>query len=204
MSSDLSQTSKTLLDWLRDPSNRTAWGAFAERYGERIRGWCRRRGLQEADADEVCQQLLAEIHDRLKGFEYDPARGRFRDWLRTVTRHACDNFLARAPSQRFRELFEDLPAREDLEAEIDRQARHEVLEDAMVRVRALVSARDWRIFVRLAFEGRPGAEVATDEGMKVTAAYMVKHRVVERLRQEIRRIGGEAEDGELQEGPLSK
>src|SRR5262245_25410182 len=144
MAADPTRTSVTLLDWLRDPSNRTAWGQFASLYGDRIRRWCLRRGLQEADADEICQHLLVEIHTRIRNFEYDPNRGRFRDWLRTVTRNACTNYLAREPSRRFRELMEDVPARADLEDEIDREVRLELMRAALDRVREEVSERDWR------------------------------------------------------------
>jgi hypothetical protein len=78
----------------------------------------------------------------MRSFVYDPAKGRFRDWLRVVTHHACDSFLARDPSRKFQGLLDDLPAREELDQEFDRQARRDLLQVALVQVRARVSPRD--------------------------------------------------------------
>src|SRR5947209_2478785 len=51
-----SQTRASLLSRLRkDPGDSSAWDEFVDRYGPRIRSWCRRWGLQEADAEDVTQ-----------------------------------------------------------------------------------------------------------------------------------------------------
>ena len=47
---------------------------------------CRRRGLQDADAADVGQEVLAQVARSIRDFEYQPGRGRFRDWLGAVVR----------------------------------------------------------------------------------------------------------------------
>ena len=93
-SSEADQTSPTLL-WRvgNNSGDHAAWEAFVARYGPKIRGWCRQRGLQPADAEDVTQDVLLRLSRALKTFTYDPSRT-FRGWLRSVTQHALSDFAA--------------------------------------------------------------------------------------------------------------
>ena len=87
-------TSATLLDRVGlSPKDQVAWARFVGLYGTRIRGWCRRWGLQEADSEDVTQDVLLRLAQKLGSFNYDPSRS-FRGWLRTMTQHALADFLA--------------------------------------------------------------------------------------------------------------
>src|SRR5262249_51859295 len=77
------QTGSTLLVLLRDYSQE-AWQAFVDRYGPRIYQWCRGFRLQEADAENVSQEVLIKLFHKLQAGRYDPTRGSFRGWLRSV------------------------------------------------------------------------------------------------------------------------
>ena len=91
---DNPSTSATLLRRLWNPDNdEDAWRTFLGRYGPVIHRWCRRLGLQHADADEVGARVLAKLATALRAFTYDPAQ-RFRVWLKTLTHHAWSDFLA--------------------------------------------------------------------------------------------------------------
>jgi RNA polymerase sigma factor (sigma-70 family) len=86
-------TSPTLLGRLGCvPADQGAWGEFAERYGRKIYGWCRHWQLQEADAEDVTQQVLLKLAHKMQTFTYDPAKS-FRAWLKTVTHHAWRDFV---------------------------------------------------------------------------------------------------------------
>ena len=77
-------TSVTLLTQLRQaPSDQAAWGVFVERYGRHIYRWCREWKLQDADAEDVTQEILAKLARKLHAFAYDPSRS-FRGWLKTL------------------------------------------------------------------------------------------------------------------------
>src|SRR5262245_39886831 len=90
-----SRTSPTLLGRLRQsPTDQAAWEEFVERYGPRIYGWCRHWGLQGADADDVAQDVLLRLAEKMRTFRYDPA-GSFRGWLKTLTHHAWYDFVQR-------------------------------------------------------------------------------------------------------------
>src|SRR5262249_28457189 len=87
-------TRASLLSRLRGaPQDPSAWDDFVGRYGPRILAWCRRGGLQEADAEDVSEEVLVLLAVKLRTFVYDPSRS-FRAWLKVLTRHAWSDFLA--------------------------------------------------------------------------------------------------------------
>ena len=64
-----------------------AWRTFIDLYTPLVYRYCRMRGLQDADSRDVTQQVLASVHRAIGAFEYDSQRGRFRNWLGTITQH---------------------------------------------------------------------------------------------------------------------
>jgi RNA polymerase sigma factor (sigma-70 family) len=195
-----SHTSPTLLGRLRfDPTDQAAWREFVERYGPRIHGWCRRWHLQEADADEVTQDVLVRLTEKLRDFDYDPARS-FRGWLKTLTRHAWSDFLeahrrrgqGSGDSQVFQALL-SLEAREDLVQRLEEEFDLELLEQAIARVRLLVAPAKWEVFRLMAHKWWSGAAVAEKLGMKVATVYVVRSKVQKLLEDEIRKLGGASE-----------
>ena len=82
-------TSASLLSTLRrQPGDPEAWSRFVQTYGPQILQWCRRWGLQDADAHDVAQSVLIHFLRRSVSFEYDDSR-RFRGWLRSLAHSWC-------------------------------------------------------------------------------------------------------------------
>ena len=190
-----SRTGSVLLLLLSNPADSHCWNAFVERYGPKIYGWCRQRGLQEADAQDVTQEVLTQLVQKLRNFAYDPHKGSFRGWLKTLTHHAWSDYLesrqragAAGEDKVMRERLDSLEAREDLLTTLAETFDLEVLAEAQARVQLQVTPRDWKIFEALALEGRPGPDVAKELGMTVTAVLMAKSRVQKKLREQIRRL----------------
>ena len=80
---------------LRDPRDAEAWGQFVRLYQPPIYRMARARGLQDADASDLCQffQLVvsreATFGNRLKaacGVEFDEFTNRFDAWRQRVSR----------------------------------------------------------------------------------------------------------------------
>src|SRR5438874_2825236 len=191
-----SRTSASLLARLRQaPADQAAWGEFVDRYGRKVYGWCRHWGLQEADAQDVTQDVLVRLASKMRGFAYDPARS-FRAWLKTLTRHALSDFcdararLATAGGSAVVEVLQTVEAREDLVRQLEDEFDREVLEEAVARVRARVTPKTWRVFEMTAHEGRSGAEAAEALGMTVAAVFVAKGRVQKLLQDEVRRLEG--------------
>jgi RNA polymerase sigma-70 factor (ECF subfamily) len=191
-----SSTSPTLLGRLgRTPTDQGAWREFVERYGPQIRRWCRHWGLQEADAQDVEQNILLELARQMAGFRYDPG-GSFRGWLKTVAYRAWCKFLeARTRAgvgsgdSAVAALLE-ATAGEDLVERLDQESNRELLEMAMAQVRLRVQPRTWEAFRLLALEERSGSEVAEQLGMKVGAVFVAKSNVRKMIEEEIARLDG--------------
>src|SRR6266404_3585535 len=138
-SSSGSLTNPSLLGRLRrHPTDQPAWRAFVQRYGPKIYRWCRQWKLQEADVEDVTQNVLLKLAAKLQSFVYDPAQS-FRGWLKTLTAHALSDFVAdrrRRPGQssgdsQVADLLDTLEARADLVAHLEEEFDHEVLEEAL-------------------------------------------------------------------------
>jgi RNA polymerase sigma-70 factor (ECF subfamily) len=199
-------TSPTLLGRLaRVPTDQAAWGEFAERYGRKIYGWCRWWRLQEADAEDVTQEVLAKLAQKMRGFAYDPS-GSFRGWLKTVVHHAWRDFIdhrqrrdAGSGDTQIVELLQTVQARDHLVEQLDEEFSQDLLDEAMARVRSRVQPHTWEVFRLLALEGLSGAEAASRLGMKVATAFVARSKVQKMLQEEVRRLRGP--DGEANEEP---
>src|SRR5215472_3471826 len=88
---DAMPTRPSLLLRIRDAGDRLAWEQFVSLYAPMIYRFVRRRGLQDADAADVTQEVLRVVAAKAGRLEYDPTRGSFRAWLFTVTRNTLIN-----------------------------------------------------------------------------------------------------------------
>jgi RNA polymerase sigma-70 factor (ECF subfamily) len=196
-----SQTRATLLGRLRaNPADHQTWSEFVDHYGPRLLGWCRAWGLQDADAQDVTQIVLLKLATKLRDFAYDPARS-FRAWLKTVAQHAWIDFLnARQRAGQgsgdtvMLNRLQSVEARDDLLGRLEAAFDHELLLEAIARVRLRVAPQTWEAFRLTAQEGLPGAEVAARVGMQAAQVYVAKRRVQKLLQDEVRALEGAGPD----------
>jgi RNA polymerase sigma factor (sigma-70 family) len=189
------QTSTTLLRRLgRDPTDQSAWDDFVDRYGSLIFLWCRRWGLREEEAEDVCQNVLLDLARQMRGFVYDPS-GSFRAWLKTVAHRSWSRYLddrrrAGLAAGAVLERLGSEEAGEDFLRQLEAESDRELMEMAMDRVRSRVHPRTWAAFLLTAVEERSGAEAAGQLGMKPGAVFVARSKVQKMLRDEIRRLDG--------------
>jgi RNA polymerase sigma-70 factor (ECF subfamily) len=189
------RTSTTLLARLRTvPTDQAAWREFVQRYGGQIYSWCRHWNLQEADAQDVTQDVLLKLAEKMRTFAYDRSRS-FRGWLRTLAHHAWSDFLdsrkrpgTGTADAAVQQWLEGVEARDDLVKQLETEFDRELLDEAMARVRLRVQPRTWEAFHLLTSEGLSGAEVAQRLGMKVATVFVAKSKVNRMLREEIGRL----------------
>jgi RNA polymerase sigma factor (sigma-70 family) len=193
-------TRVTLLTRIRDGRDADAWREFVQIYGPVVYRFARNRGLQDADAADLMQDVLRSVARNAHRMEYDPARGTFRGWLYTVTRNKIYNFLN---GQRNRprgsgdsdahERLDATPARDadGPDAEWEREYQRRLSGRAMELVQHEFQPATWQAFWQTAVEGKPAAEVGSGLRMSPGAVYVAKSRVLARLRDEVKRMMAE-------------
>jgi RNA polymerase sigma-70 factor (ECF subfamily) len=172
-----------------------AWPQFVHRYGPLLYRWCRSRGLQEADTEDVTQEVLAKLARRLRTFRYDGKQS-FRAYLVTLAHYAwCDLLadrkqaaLGTGDSKVLHEL-NNVEAQDDLARRLAEEYDQELVERAMQEVKALVEPHTWEAFRLTAQEGLSGAEAATRLNMAVTAVFKARSRVQQMLRERVEAEG---------------
>jgi RNA polymerase sigma factor (sigma-70 family) len=186
------KTSPTLLVRLRhDPLDQDAWEQFVGRYGRTIYRWCRTWGLQEADAEDVTQNVLTELARQMRTFAYRP-EGSFRAWLKTVSHRAwCDFLDSRQRAMRgsgdsaVLSMLRSIESRQDLLQHLDNEYDRELLEQALARVRQRVRPHTWEAFRMTALEDMAAADVARQLGMKPGAVYVARSKVQRMIQEEM-------------------
>ncbi len=188
-------TRVSLLVKLRDGGDAVAWREFTSLYGPVIYGFARKRGLQDADAADLMQDVLRSVSSSIGRLNYDRSQGTFRGWLFTITRNKIYNFLsarrhrpvASGDSATGHLLASQPDASDSAESwEVDYQRRLATI--AMERVKSEFQENTWRAFTLTAIDGLPVADVARQVGMSAGAIYVAKSRVLARLKEEVEHL----------------
>jgi len=185
------RTSASLLARMQGANDPDAWAQFVRRYGPLLYRWCRAWNLQEADAQDVTQDVLVKLARRLRDFRYDPAQS-FRAYLKTLAHYACCDLLAAfhktgtaAGDSVVHRQLDNVAARDDLGQRLQEEFDQELLEQAMLSVQHRIEPQTWEAFRLTALEGLSGADVAGRLNMKVAAVFKARSRVQQMLRDEL-------------------
>ena len=197
-------TRQSLLSRLREWDS-TGWREFFDTYWRLIYNVARKAGLADAEAQDVVQNTFIYLTRRMPEFHYDPARGSFKSWLRVVTRsrisvhrrQARTKPLIRdpAPGRDGESVLEEIPdpAGDVLDEVWQREWEENLVNTALRRLRAKVSARQLLIFHLASVEGLPLTQVAKKLDVSLAQVYLARHRVGKLLKAEVRRFREEAE-----------
>lgn len=185
-----STTHATLLNRLRDATDHVAWEEFLRLYGPAMYAYARYAGGSDATAQEVVQEAMLTIFQRRDLFRYDPARGRFRDWLRTVVRNKLQEYRRR-PAQRLRgeggptlpEFSEPVAAEKAPDAQWEEMFEQALLAGLLEVLRQEMNPRSFQAFELLALHELPGDQVAEITGLSRNAVYLARRRAVQRLQE---------------------
>ncbi|HCN28214.1 MAG TPA: hypothetical protein DIT64_05435 [Verrucomicrobiales bacterium] len=187
-------THLSLVGRLKAGGSAADWELFYQKYGGAITAFARRMGCDDHEAMDVLQETVMVVMRKLPNFDYDPERGRFRNWLLTIVSNKAREARRRAHVDRLVSLdaessesgalHEKLPGVETAApGELERNWRQALIESALRRMLEdpRTNNETIEVFRAVALEGRPVAEVALQHGIKENAIYQIKNRMMNRL-----------------------
>lgn len=169
-----------------------SWEMFWDRYVPLIKGFARRAGAGEEETDDIAQEVMANFFKAASRFEYDPAAGRFRGYLKACTLNTMRSRWRRQN----REV--DIDAGTDIVIADENHAEHEWEQEwirsaiaralEIVRRNTSMSDQSWEAFELYGRREIPITEVADRLEMTPEAIRQVKSRISRLVRIEIERI----------------
>lgn len=190
--SELPQTRQSLLVRLHNNSG-DAWPEFLEVYEQAIYEFSRRRGLQDADAWDVTQEVLAAVEKKVATWHPDPSKGKFRGWLFRVARNiAVDKVIdqsrraAASGDTKVAQLLAELPQSAEQQSTIFWvEYRRTLMNWAVEQIKPEFKESSWRSFLMTTVEGQKPEHVAQELGLSVGSVYAAKFRIVARIRKQV-------------------
>ncbi len=170
-----------------------AWRRLVHLFGPLVYQWCRRQGLQAADATDVGQEVFRAVAGGIGRFRRDRPADTFRGWLWTITRSKIADFRRRQQGQpqasggsTAQLRLAELPAAEAAELpQSEPEPRGSLYRRGLRLIQDEFTERTWKAFWRVAVDGCRPAEVANEMGLSVNSVYLAKSRVLRRLREEL-------------------
>lgn len=194
----MKNTRESLLKRVRDPGDGAAWEEFFVQYAGPIQRYARKLGLDCAAAADVLQETMVELIRILPSFAYDTRRGRFRNFVLTITHRRIltawrrertrENTLHAFAADANERMHAPIGGRWNNDsapnAEAMQKWREEVLAEAVRRLKSDPQYGEQSILVFQAHvvEGQSAQEVARAYGTTPNNVYQVKNRLVRRLR----------------------
>jgi RNA polymerase sigma factor (sigma-70 family) len=199
--SQVPETRDSLLLRLADAADHEAWCQFTAIYRPLVYRVARRRGLQDADAQDLAQKVLLSVAGAIGKWQVKPAK--FRTWLHTVAKNAViDHLRALRPDVAEGGTSAQLRLQGETdgcvnEAELERERQRELFRWAARGVRDEFAETTWLAFWLTAVEGLSIPAVAAELGKTVGAVYIARSRVVQRLRDKVTEYETETNDPTL-------
>jgi RNA polymerase sigma-70 factor (ECF subfamily) len=179
---------ETSLTWLGRLTTAPAdgdWERLLTVYGPLLNGWLARAGVPAADRDDLAQDVLIVVVQRVGEFEHR-GPGAFRAWLRGILANHLKKFFRTRATPPAVDLDAVAAADSVLGRQWDREHDEYHAARAMRAVESDFAPATWAAFRRQVLDGRPPTDVAAELGLSLNAVILAKSRVLKRLRAELR------------------
>ena len=197
---DLIPTRRSLVSRLRKWDDQESWQEFFGTYWKLIYGVAIKSGLTDEEAEDVVQETVLSVAKKMDTFKYDPAVCSFKGWLMHVTRlRVIDQFRKRQPG-----IQAATPRNSDtsrtatvdrvpdpaavLDSIWDAEWEKNIVDAAMERVKRRVKPEHYQIFYLNVVKKLGVRKVASMIGVNVAHVYLVKHRVAELIKKEVKML----------------
>jgi len=187
-------TRQSLLSRLKNRDDSESWSDFFATYWRLIFNIAHRAGLTDAECEDVVQQTVIEVSQKIPHFKYNPEGGSFKAWLLQITRWRIqDQFRKRLPPQVVPQSSEHLeqvidPAGSALEQAWEAEWEKNLFEAALERVKAQVNPRSYQLFDAYVLQAWSMEKVCALFNVTAGQVRMAKHRISKSIRKELKHL----------------
>lgn len=191
----MNTTDPRLLGRIKKLDNGDDWSSFFNLYAPLVFRVAKAQGLQDDDCEEIVQQVMMAVMSQIEEFEYRPDLGKFRGWLRQMTRHKIADLM----KSRAKDVLASHEAArisgpscvDPFEQEWERQWQRTLLESSIERARNEVGPEVFQAFWLRVVEEWTGEDAAEFLGISTNAVHVYKHRVVRLVRAHYENLRGQ-------------
>ena len=172
---------------LRDRADKLSWQEFHDRYGQLLYRYARSRGANDADAEDVVQEVELGLFKAVDGLEYDARKGRFRNYLRVAVVHTLArrrDQAARQPTDVDPRTFDGVVGEDEagVDAAWQREWAFHRLRWAMQGIAEGFEPTTLKAFEMHVLGGVSVSETAQVLGMSKASVYQAKSRILKCLK----------------------
>lgn len=189
-------TQSLLLAKIQSPENREAWEEFVKIYRPVIYRMAKRRGMQDADAQDLSQEVLMRISKSIE--TWVPQEGvRFRHWLRKVASNAIVTAVTKSKpcgtvgGSAAEQILAETPETSAVTTELQDECFREQYLRAAAIVKLDVSPVTWAAFEQTVIQGQSCEDAAELLGKSLGTIYAARSRILKRLQIEVQRFVGD-------------
>ena len=175
--------------------NAAAWNRLFDLYAGFVYSIVRRKGLNDADADDIVQMVFADLARNLPSFKYDREKGRFRSYLAALVKWRVIDRLKAVRRDAdlkadFMEEAKSAATTEDEDFE-EREWQSAAMEETLRRIKPEVRPEHYAAFVASAVEGQDTDVVTKLYGISRDSLYQIRKRLTVKLREKLAEVRAE-------------
>jgi RNA polymerase sigma-70 factor, ECF subfamily len=194
MRSSSPETRNSLLLRLQDREDVDAWEEFVAIYSPVVFRVALCKGFQQADAENIVQEVLLAVARSLEKWLDREDRGPFHAWLLRIARNTAFDLIS---SKSTRELGKDGSEAErflaelhdptELSSALDLEEERAIFGWASAQARKSVAEQTWRAFWLTEVEGLSPQEVSDSLKIRIGKVYVARCRVMARIKELVAR-----------------
>ncbi len=180
-------TKKSLLSKIKEGDD-VSWYEFYLTYSPLI--WLRGgdHGLKESEKEDLIQETLLSVFNGRERFHYDPAKGRFRNYIKKIIdRRSIDILRQRKNNNQSLsgasdEGLMDIAVSSEMEKLWEAEWREHIYNHALSELKTRIEPETYQAFELYAISNWPPKQVAEFLGIKINSVYVSKNRAIEKLK----------------------
>lgn len=172
-----------------------AWKEFHDRYAPIIAGFAQRLGARQPDLEDVVQDVMLGFFSKSPTFVYDPAKGRFRGYLKVCTYRALSAHLGKQARFKGVPLDQIDPEAVSIEHAWNEIWEREIFQRAMQQIREeMGGTKTFRAFEQYVALNQPAEAVAATLELHITSVYRAKREITLLLRERVQAMNEDCGD----------